>query len=51
MAAPWLAERARAEERAMEEGCKAIRVTSGVSPCYYAALGYARDGTYMMKRL
>jgi len=43
---------ARAEERAMEEGCKAIRVTSGVGVRrYYAALGYARDGTYMMKRL
>lgn len=43
---------ARAEERAREEGCAAIRVTSGVGVRrYYAALGYHRDGVYMAKRL
>lgn len=43
---------ARAEERAREEGCTGIRVTSGVGVRrYYAALGYRRDGVYMAKRL
>ena len=42
----------RAEERAREQGCSTIRVTSGVGVRrYYASLGYRRDGMYMAKRL
>lgn len=43
---------ARAEERAVREGCTGIRVTSGIGVRrYYASLGYERDGVYMAKRL
>jgi len=40
------------KRKPVEEGCSAIRVTSGVGVRrYYAALGYRRDGVYMAKRL
>ncbi len=42
---------ARAEQRAREEGCSTVRVTSGVGVRrYYQALGYHRSGPYMEKR-
>lgn len=42
----------RTEEKAKEQGCSSIRVTSGVGVRrYYASLGYRREGMYMAKRL
>jgi elongator complex protein 3 len=43
---------ATAEEIARQEGCRSVRVTSGVGVRpYYASLGYQRDGVYMAKTL
>ena len=42
----------KAEDIARNEGCKIIRVTSGVGVrLYYSALGYHKDGVYMVKDL
>ncbi|OPY30329.1 MAG: coproporphyrinogen III oxidase [Methanomassiliicoccales archaeon PtaU1.Bin030] len=43
---------ALAEERAREEGCRSVRVTSGVGVRnYYRSIGYFKSGAYMEKRL
>jgi elongator complex protein 3 len=42
---------ARAEERAREQGCTSLRVTSGVGVRpYYKSLGYEPDGVYVAQK-
>jgi elongator complex protein 3 len=41
-----------AERTALENGCKELKVTSGVGVRrYYSSIGYVRDGAYMTKQL